>query len=159
MNKKNLFITILFLIVLFSCKNIFAQISIINSSTNMYNITPIGLLEVNVNNFQSDVEVVLEGKILTSQNEPILDVVSTPFILKKGMSITSQLSLHIASTNYSSSEQANYIKTSHTLPSGKYHYCAIIKSFPTDNITDEYCQDLESDISSFLFLVSPPDKD
>ncbi|HXU25630.1 MAG TPA: hypothetical protein VN698_00245, partial [Bacteroidia bacterium] len=101
----------------------------------------------------------LEGKILTAQNEPILDVISAPFILKKGMNVTSQLNLHIASTAYNSSEQANYIKTSHTLPSGKYHYCAIIKSFPNDIVNDEYCQDLESDFSSFLFLVSPPDKD
>jgi len=158
MNKIS-FNIIFVLSLLMTFNKVFSQVSIINASTNNYNITPAGLLEVNVMNFQNDMQVVLEGKILTSQNEPILDVVSAPFMLKKGMNVTSQLSLHIVSAVYSSSEQSNYIKTSHTLPSGKYHYCAIIKSVPNDIVTDEYCQDIESEVSSFLFLVSPPDKD
>jgi hypothetical protein len=159
MSRKIFFNIILTISCLFSFNKNFAQISILNASTNNYNITPAGLLELNIMNFQNDIQVIVEGKILTAQNEPILDVISTPFILKKGMNITSQIGLHIASAVYSASEQANYIKTSHTLPSGKYHYCAFIKSLPNDIVTDEYCQDIESDVSTFLFLVSPPDKE
>jgi hypothetical protein len=105
------------------------------------------------------VEVILEGKILNAQNEPVLDVVSAPFLLKKGMNATAQMNLGISSTIYSASQAANYIKTSHTLPSGKYTYCSFIKSFPNDIVTDEYCESFEANTSSFLFLVSPPDKD
>ncbi|MHB8400569.1 MAG: hypothetical protein ACYDCN_01005 [Bacteroidia bacterium] len=158
--KKTLIILSLFTLstFLFSLKTS-AQISIVNASTTVYNITPKGLLEVNVMNFQNDLHVVLEGKILNTQNEPILDVISAPFILKKGMNVTAQMNLGVSSSIYSNSQAANYIKTSHTLPSGKYTYCAFIKSFPTDIVTDEYCETLEAEISSFLFLVSPPDKE
>jgi hypothetical protein len=136
-----------------------SQISILNAAVTEYNITPKGLLEVSVMNAQSDIEVVLEGKIYNAQNEVILDVTSNPFLLKKGMNSTAQSNISITSVIYASNDQANYIKTYHTLPSGKFKYCAFIRSFPNDLISDEYCNDLESELSSFLFLVSPPDKD
>ncbi len=136
-----------------------AQLSILNSGVSEFNITPKGLLEVSVMNPQHDVEVILEGKIFNSQNEVIMDVTSNPFLLKKGMNNTAQLNVSIASVNYSSNEQASYIKTSHILPSGKFRYCLFIKSLVLDITSDEYCNEFESELSTFLFLVFPPDKD
>jgi hypothetical protein len=88
-----------------------------------------------------------------------MDVTTNPFVLKKGLNNTAQLNVSIASVNYAGNDQSNYIKTSHTLPSGKFRYCAIIKSLSIDISGDEYCNDFESALSNFLFLVSPPDKD
>ncbi|HTA63067.1 MAG TPA: hypothetical protein VK835_11455 [Bacteroidia bacterium] len=107
-------------------------------------------------NNKEPIEVVMEAKIISPQNGVIMDVVSAPFFLKKGMIVTSQLNMSVVSVNYASNDQGNFLKTSHTLPSGKYSYCAVIRA--TD-VNDEYCTDLEADNSSFLFLVYPPDKD
>jgi len=122
----------------------------------MYNVNPRGLLDVSIMNNKEAVQVVMEAKIISAQNGVIMDVVSAPFLLKKGMIVTSQMSINVVSVSYGSNDQGNFLKTSHTLPSGKYSYCAFIKA--TD-VNDEYCTDLESDNSAFLFLVYPPDKD
>ena len=133
-----------------------AQVTILSAAVSVYNITPRGLLDISVMNSKMDIQVVMEAKLLGAQNEILMDVVSDPFYLRAGLNNTVQMPLSVASVVYGVGERVNHLKTSHSLPSGKYAYCASIKAV---DIADEYCQDLESDNSSFLYLVFPPDKE
>jgi hypothetical protein len=138
----------------------FAQLSIVSGSVNEYNITPKGLLEVSIMNPQHAVGVILEAKLIDLQTQTtLLDVTSNSFMLKQGLSNTSQLSVSVASSVYSNGEKVNYLKSTHSLPSGNYKYCITVKTLSIDVSGDEYCSNLEAEASRFLFLVSPPDKD
>jgi hypothetical protein len=114
------------------------------------------MLEVMIMNSKVDEQIVMTAKLSNSKGEVLLTVTSAPFLLNRGMNNTGQSKITIASAVYGSNDQASQIKNNHSLPSGKYTYCANITAV---DVSDEYCQDLESDYSSFLFLVSPPDKD
>ena len=135
-----------------------AQITILNTNINSYNITPQSICQVNVMNYAQEVKVSLEARITNSAGESILNAESQPFILRKGMNNISGYNLSISSSEFGHNNQANYSKNSHTLPSGKYNYCCVIKSLTTE-ASDDYCEDIEADLSSFLLLISPADKD
>ena len=137
---------------------IVAQVSILNANINAYNITPQAMCQVNVMNSDQDMQVVMETKLTNSGNEALLVVKTQPFLLKKGMNTLSGYNLALASTEFGNSPQAIRVKTSHTLPSGKFNYCCIIRSLTTE-LSDDYCEDIESDLNEFLLLVSPGDGD
>lgn len=137
---------------------VIAQISILSSSINSFNITPQSVLQVNVMNNDQESIVYLECNIYNSANEIILKVRTQPFTLKKGMNSLSGYNLQFSSVEYSNSNQATYVKSVHTLPSGKFNACYLLNLLSNEP-GDEYCIDLESDISSFLTLISPMDKD
>ncbi len=154
---RKLFLPVLILVWFFMPNRIIAQqASILSATISEYNITPNGLLDVSIMNHIGDVQVVLEAKILNSQNEALISVVTKPFTLKKGLSIVSQLNVGITSVMYASNNQGNLLKNSHILSTGKYHYCASISGV---DVSDQYCQDIEAENSTFLYLVSPPDKE
>jgi hypothetical protein len=136
-----------------------SQVSIVNASINSYNITPRSLCEVSIMNTQQDVQVVLDAKVLNSAGEILLGVKSSPFYLHNGMNSTATMNIPISSMEYGGSNQANYIRTSHTLPSGKFNYCCTVSVLGGFEESDDYCVELESDLSSFLLLVNPADRD
>jgi len=152
--KKFLLLTAV--ICLFKQTGLKAQATILNTAISEYNITPKSLLEVSIMNSAGDLQVVMEAKILNNRNEALLNVTTKPFTLKKGLNIVSQLNVALVSVLYASSAEATFIKTSHMLPSGKYHYCASISGV---DVSDQLCQEMEAENSAFLFLVFPPDKE
>lgn len=134
-----------------------AQVSILNTNLNSLNVTPESMCQVNImNGTTSEMQVTLEAKLLNSVGENILTVKTNPFDLVTGMNNGFQLSYTIQSSIYSGSGQAQYIRTTHTLPSGNFKYCVSVVSLEGG---DDYCEDMVSDISSFLNLVYPYDKD
>ncbi|MBL0048936.1 MAG: hypothetical protein IPP32_12665 [Bacteroidetes bacterium] len=135
-----------------------AQISILSSGINSYNVTPQSIVQINVMNNDAETMVFLESKIFNSANELLLNLKTQPFLLRKGMNSLSGFKFQFSNVDYSSSKQAEYIKNTHTLPSGKYNACYTLIQLGGEP-GDEYCIDLESDISSFLTLISPMDKD
>src|ERR1035437_1637512 len=150
-------INIIFLSIFLSAKTN-AQVSIVSASVNYYNITPRSMCEVSIMNTHQNVQAILEAKLFNSSNELLMDIKTSPFNLHNGLNSTSTLNLLISNTEYGSSNQSNYVKISHILPSGKFNYCCVITVINTDE-TDEYCLELESDLSSFLLLIDPADKD
>lgn len=153
--KKYFALTTIVILMSFKLK---AQITILNTNFNSYNITPQAICQVNVMNYIEDMQVTLQARITNSAGEPLLNVLSHQFLLKKGMNTISGYNLQLVSSEYGSNNQGNYIKTSHALPSGKYNYCCIIKSINSEG-ADDYCEDIDADLSSFLLLVNPADKD
>lgn len=155
MKLKNL---LLLALLVFIVRMANAQISILSSSINAFNITPQSIMQVNVMNNDQETMVYLECKIFNSGNEQLLNVKTQPFILRKGMNALSGFNMQFGSVEYSNSNQSTYVKSMHTLPSGKFNACYVL-SLLSNEPGDEYCLDLESDISSFLTLISPMDKD
>lgn len=157
--KKNLFkitLSILTCVFLFKAAVVRGQASIVSAAVSEFNITPKSLLEVNIMNSGGDLQVTMEAKILSNQNEVLMSVTTKPFHIHKGVNIVSQLNVGIVSVFYAANTQGTYIKNAHALPSGKYHYCASINGV---DVSDQMCQDMEAESSAFLFLVSPPDKE
>jgi hypothetical protein len=144
--------------VLLICLQGFSQVSILNANVNSFNITPSSLLQVSMMNSFGGIQATLEADLLLNDNTSLMHVTSNPFILKRGMS-TAGSNVSIASVQYGSNESSTHIKTFHTLPSGKYHYCCTLKVFSHDVSGDRYCEDVESENTAFLFLVFPADRD
>ncbi len=136
-----------------------AQITILNTNLNSMNVTPQSLCQVSImNGTGSETQVVLEAKLMNNSNENILTVKTLPFSLAAGMNNSVALSYTLQTTQYGSTGQAEYVRNTHILPSGNFKYCVSIISLPEGD-GDDYCEDLISDISSFLTLVYPNDKD
>lgn len=149
------------LIIIFSVlisTNLFSQINILNSMFNAFNVSEDALLYANIMNTGDQQEVHLEAKLFNGLNQPVLTVRSISFNLKNGLTNTAQLSLKSNSTEYTSSNDAQYIKTMHQLPSGKFRYCLFV--VPTiNNEGADLCEEFENEANTFLFLINPPDKD
>lgn len=133
-----------------------AQVTILNAGITPFNASPRNFLDLTLMNLKGNEQVTLQAKLLTAQNELLVTVTSSPFTIKNGVNQTTGQGVTVASVNYSSSQKANAIKTTNTLPSGRYNYCVTITGV---DVSDEYCQEMESESTSFLFLVSPPDKE
>lgn len=139
--------------------NTFSQITILNTNLNSLNITPHSLCQVNImNGSSSEVQVILEAKLLNSANENVLTVKTNPFPLAVGLNNGMNLPYTIQSSVFGISGQAQYVTTTRMLPSGNFKYCVSVVAL-TDVTGDDYCEDIVSDISSFLNLVYPYDKD
>lgn len=133
-----------------------AQVSILNAHLVPFNLSPSSLLDLTLSNPKGDAQVTIHAQLFGSKNELLLTVVSVPFIVKNGVNNTSQMGINVGSVTYAGSTTAQMLKYNHSLSSGKYTYCAKITGV---DVNDDYCQELESENSAFLFLVSPPDKD
>ena len=145
------------LLIIFG-NSLISQVSIVNSMFNAYNVSTEALLMANLMNADGEREVYLEAKLYNGLNQPILDVTSSSFVLKNGVSNTAQLGIRVNSVNYSNGNDAQYIKTTHQLPSGKFRYCLFIKA--TSGIEgDDLCEEFENETTSFLFLTNPQDQD
>lgn len=148
------------IILLFTviCVTSGAQVNIVNTLFNAYNVTPEAMCMANLTNTGGDADVFLEARITNGSNQAVLTVQTALFKLKTGLTNTSQAGLKLSSIVYGGSNDAEYMRTMHQLPSGKYRYCLIVRG--TGSIEgDEYCDEFENETTSFLFLVNPPDKD
>lgn len=136
-----------------------AQISVIGTQVQHFNITANSLLEVSLMNAGQQQQVIIESKLFNSGNELLMSVRSAPFTLKNGLNTPATVSRQAASLEYGNNNQVNHIKTFHTLPGGLFKLCVNVISSPSMESVDDFCDEIESDLSQFLYLVSPPDKD
>lgn len=148
------------LILLFSwiCTDAGAQVTILSAQFNAYNVTPDGMCLASLSNSGGEADVFLEARIMNGSNQPVLTVQTALFKLRSGLTNTSQAGLKLSSIVYGGSSDAEYMRTMHQLPSGKYRYCLYVRGTGTIE-GDEYCDEFENESTSFLFLVNPPDKD
>ncbi len=136
-----------------------AQVSIVNINIQPFNIVPEALLNVGIMNGESEQQVQLITQIFNSTGSPVLTVKSQPFKIVKGLNTGTEGQRKILSTEYGESNQSNYIKTAHTLPSGRYKVCSsLLLSSGADKL-DDYCDELEAEFNQYLYLVNPLDGD
>ncbi len=157
--RKNYKFKIVFVILLmfFSISGK-AQLTIVNSTFQSFNVAPQSLCGVSIMNPGAEMKIALEAKVSGNSGELILKVRTGSFLIKGGINNISNISLPFTSVEYGTSQQANYVRTMHILPSGIYNYCCRIVEHETE-IGDEYCDEIESNMNSFLNLVMPYDND
>ncbi len=136
-----------------------SQVSIINISVQPFNITPEALLNVGIMNNENEKQVQILTQLYSSNNVILLTVKSQSFKLLKGLNSGTSGNRGIASVEYSSSSQANYLKTTHNLASGRYKICSSILVENGADKIDDYCDELEADFNQYLYLVNPLDGD
>jgi hypothetical protein len=155
-------IKILFIvqIVLYSMisGNVNAQVGIVSAHLNALNVTPGTLCEVTLMNSQGSSQIMLEAQVLNAASEQLLYIQSSPFYITQGMNILSSAIVPINVTTYGTSSQATYIQTTHVLPSGTFQFCCSVVVLSSEG-GDEYCEEVESEINSNMYLVFPDDKD
>lgn len=135
-----------------------AQISIVNISVQPFNIVPEAMLNVSIMNAGSEQQVQLLTQIYSSSNTVLMTVRSQPFVLKNGIN-TGLADRKVATTDYSGGQQSSYIRTSHSLPSGRYKVCAsLLLSNGADKL-DDFCDEIEAEFNQYLYLVNPLDND
>lgn len=155
--KRTSFLTSFIILIFIS--NLLSQVAITGININPLTITPEGLTYINVNNNENNpLEIILEARILNSANEPVLVVLTFPFLISSGLNVLQSISVPINSIKFSNSGQGEFVKVRRQLPSGKFRFCATVKVLNSEG-GDEVCEDIDSDISEFLALVSPFDKD
>jgi hypothetical protein len=152
---------VLFIIALGVFYKMPAQINILGANFTVYNVSPGTLCDINVMNANAfEINVVVESKLYNANNEVLLHVKTNVLKLRTGLNSVLAANPGIALTEYSGSKHAQYIKTSKTLPSGKFKFCCVITTVDaSDPQQDEYCDEIESDNNNFLYLVSIADKD
>jgi hypothetical protein len=151
----------LFIFTLVMINTMHAQINILSANFTVYNVSPSTMCDINIMNASgSEINVIVESKLYNGNNEVLLHVKTNVVKLKAGLNAVLSANPGIALTEYSASKHAQYIKTSKTLPSGKFKFCCIVTTIDaSEPLQDEYCDELESDNNNFLYLVSVPDKD
>jgi hypothetical protein len=138
---------------------LWSQVSITNINVQAFNITPDALLNVGIMNSGNTLQVQLVTQLFSSKNVPLLTVRSAPFNLVSGLNPGLNSNRKVQGTEYASSDQANYLKTSHNLPSGRYKICAsLILPGGADKV-DDLCEELEAEFNQYLYLVNPFDGD
>lgn len=135
-----------------------AQVTILGTGINAYNITPRAMADISISNPHPNTQAVLEAQLYNSSGELLITIKTNPFTLYNGLNMTSALNISIAGADFGLSNQANYVKMAHVLPTGQFRYCCrlFINSFDE---TEEYCTEVESLMSDFLMLISPGNKD
>jgi hypothetical protein len=124
------------------------------------NITSSSLFALAViNTGTSPIQAIVNVSLVNSAGEIICSGKSSPFTLDRGLNRLSATRMGISEFAYGSSSQANFVRISHGLPSGQYEYCATVSIMSGGESGDKYCEQIESNVSSFLDLVSPFDKE
>ncbi len=136
-----------------------AQVSVVNIQLMPYNITPEALLTVSINNAGGNQQIQAISRLYNFNNELLITVKSASFGIKQGLNSPFDGSRKVASVEYSSNSQSEYIKTTHGLPSGVFKVCVSIIYTNTSEIADEFCDEIESNFNQYLYLVYPADKD
>jgi hypothetical protein len=97
----------------------------------------------------------MEAQVRNAANEPLLTVKTNAFTLNQGINNPLPNVISFASTQYSASNQGEYLRTQNKLPSGAYTYC--IRIYPVTNIEsgDEYCESIDANEDAYLYLVYP----
>lgn len=136
-----------------------AQVSVISINLQSFNVVPEALLNVGIMNEEGEQSVQLVTQVFNSTNALLLQVKSQPFLLIKGLNTGLSGERKIASTEYSNTQQANYLKSTHSLPSGRYKICSSIISVSGADKLYDFCDELEADFNQYLYLVNPADND
>lgn len=157
--KRNVTILLLsFFLVISSA--VHGQLSVMNNLITSMSITTASMFNVTVINSSPNVmQAILQVSLVNSGNEIICTGKTFPFNLQPGVNNISSNKIRIADFSYGNSTQAGYVKTSHTLPSGNFKYCASLVNVSGSESPFEFCKDLESFTMSYLHLVSPSDKE
>jgi len=155
--KKLCWILILFCYL--GAAKLTAQITILSSNVQAYNLVPEALIGAGIMNNGSEQQVQLLTQIFGSSNTVLLTVKSQPFLLKKGLNVGTQADRRVAQSEYGSGNQASYIRSSHSLPSGRYKICITLLPTAGSEKLDDYCDELEAEFSQYLYLVHPLDGD
>ena len=156
MLKKFAIINGLVLLSLFTAK---AQVTIVNLQLVPYNLTTDAMLSATISNSGSEQQVQLVSKLYNFNNELLLTVTSSAFPLKQGLNTPFVVARKIAGAEFSHNDQAEYIKTTHTLPSGTFKVCVDVILSKSLETADQFCDEIESDFNQYLYLVFPADKD
>jgi hypothetical protein len=156
---KHSFFFRIFFVCLFVQANLGAQVSIINIAVQPFNLTPEALLNVNVMNNGSEKQARIVTQLYNSSNNILLTVRSGVFKVNKGMNAGGSADRRVESFEFSGADQANYLKTTHNLASGRYKVCSILSIENDPEKMDEFCEELEADFNQYLYLVNPFDGD
>lgn len=140
---------------------VYSQISIITANFTTFNVSPSALCDIQVMNGKSvSVEIVVESKLYNSNNEALLSVKSNTLVLKPGLNSLLNNNITYSYVDYGSNNAAQYIKTTKTLPPGRYRYCSVVTVINNaESGQDEYCDELEAESNNLLYLVSVADKE
>lgn len=130
-----------------------------SANVNSYNVSPKGLCEVTIMSSLPSVQAIMQVQLLDAVNEPLVTVKTNEFSLHNGLNLAANISFSISDVEYGASSVSAYIRNTNMLPEGKYNYCVKLTVFGNVESGDEYCQELQSDVNSYLYLVSPEDKD
>lgn len=152
--KKRMILFLLLMVLL----RINAQVSVVNSAVMPYNITPEALLSASLNNQGMTQQVSLTAKLYNLNNDLLMVVRSAIFSVKPGFNMAYEGNRKVASLEYLPGNQASYIKTSRTLPSGVFRICLEVVNL-NGNEPNEYCDEIQSDFNQYLYLVYPTDKE
>ncbi len=145
--------------VLFLSLCVRAQVSVVSIQLQPFNITPESMMSAAIMNGASEQQVETVSKLYNFNNELLLTVKSTPFNLKQGLNSSFDGFRKAASIEYGSGNQSNYIKTTHGLPSGTFKICIDLVLSKTNEVLDQFCDEVESEFNQYLYLVFPADKD
>lgn len=154
-NLKKVFSLIL--VMIFSVTVTKSQVSVIGVQLQHFNVTPTSLLQASIMNAGTEQQVIIESKLFNAGGEMLMSSRSAAFALHPGLNIATDRS--VANVEYGSGNQSTYIKTSHILPGGRFKICVNIISATNSEVIEDYCDEVESDLTQFLYLVNPPDKD
>lgn len=135
------------------------EISIVNVPVTEFNLTPEALLSATIMNVGEPTAVELTSILYSSDNQQLLSVKSSSFIVKNGMNTSIDAPRRAVVVQYGSSGQASYLKTTHNLPSGNFKIVVELKTTQTSETEDKFEDVIESDLNQYLYLVSPADKD
>jgi len=134
------------------------QVSIVSSNVSAYNVSPHGLCQVTIMNPGSPTQAYMEIELMDAAHDPLITIITNPFMLHNGMNVASNMSLTFSSVVYGTAGMISFIRNSNILPTGLYDYCVnVITTRSAEGEKD--CQELESDITSSLYLINPDDKD
>lgn len=136
-----------------------AQLSVVNVQLTAYNVTPEAMIAATLSNAGAAEQVTLVSRLYNMDGEALLTVRSGVFPAKQGMNAPFDGGRKVADAQYSSSKQGEYIRTAHALPSGTFRICIDLIRSGTQEISDQFCDELESDFNQYLYLVFPADKD
>lgn len=144
--------------LLFAGSIIHSQVIVTSASLTPLNITPGSLCQVTLVNSQATTNVALRASVYNSAGELLVEVKTAAFTIQQGVNIIQPQTLGFISVEYAPSAQGKFVQGQHQLPSGAFKHCVHVVDLGGE-LEAEYCQDIESDINSFLNLVSPFDRD
>jgi hypothetical protein len=135
-----------------------SQVSVVSVNLQSFQVSPEALLNANIMNNGAERIVELQTTLSNVNNEVLATVRSNSFTLKQGLNVGAE-GRTVKLSEYGSGNQANYIKSTRLLPGGRFKICVSVIAPQLLEPLDEYCDEIESEFSQYLYLVNPSDKD
>jgi hypothetical protein len=134
-----------------------AQVTVSGATLQPFNVTPSTVCQA-ILVATGETSVTLEAKLFNSAGEVLLNVRTQSIQLHAGVNALQTSQIIPLSIVYGTSQQAVYVQSNKQLPSGMFRHCITVIGGGGEP-QDEFCEELESSVNSFLNLVSPFDKD